>query len=73
MRLTAINFIESEENEGLELRQRSSHIGACVLEISIDVGESSVLSWDPEKYILYKNSISTILNKVPSVWFIRFP
>ena len=45
MRLTAINFIESEENEGLELGQRSSHIFACVLEISsIDVGESSILS-----------------------------
>ena len=44
MRLTAINFIESEENEGLELGQRSSHIRACILEISIDVGESSVLS-----------------------------
>lgn len=26
MRLTAIYFMESEENEGLELGQRSSHI-----------------------------------------------
>lgn len=48
MCLTAINFIESEENEGIELGQRSSHIRACVLEISIDVDESSVLSRDPE-------------------------
>ena len=44
MRLTAINFIESEGNEGLVLGQRSSHIRACVLEISIDVGEIPVLS-----------------------------
>lgn len=38
MRWTAINFIESEENEELELGQRSSHIRGCVLEISTDVG-----------------------------------
>ena len=34
--------METEENEGLELGQRSSHIRTCVLEISIDLGESSV-------------------------------
>lgn len=38
MRLTAINFIVLEENEGLEPGQRSSHIRACVVEISTYVG-----------------------------------